>query len=75
MPLVKTTIQKAIKGSFEAVMNQADDKREEALDTLSGQLADAVINAIKSVTITYSTGLVAPPAGGPVTGTFTCTIS
>lgn len=31
-------------------------------------IATAIIDTIKSMTITYTTGLVAPSSGGPVTG-------
>ena len=55
--LVKQTIKSEIKSAFTEVMNQADDD----------------INAIKSATITYTTGLVT--SMGPVTGTFGNTIS
>ena len=55
-------------------MNQADGDRDGALDKVSdNKLADAIINAIKSATITYTTGLVT--SIGPVTGTFGNTIS
>lgn len=55
-------------------MNQ-EEGREDALDKVADKIADAVINAIKSAQITYSAGLVAPAMGGPVTGTFNCTIT
>ena len=55
------------------MMNQEDD-RDAALDRVADRLADAVMAAIKSVAINYTTGLVAPPSGGPVTGVFSCTI-
>ena len=73
--LVKETIKGEVKAAFTAVMNQADVKREDALDKVVDKIADAVINAIKSVTIAYTAGLVAPPMGGAVTGTFECQIS
>ena len=72
--LTKGTIQSEIKEAFQAVMDQQEG-REEALDTLSGKIADAVINAIKSVQITYSAGLTTPVGGGAVTGTFQYSIS
>ncbi len=77
MPLVHTTIKEEIKAAYAAVMDQAGEDREGALDIVADKIATAVENAIKSMTITYSSGLIAPPgtAGGPVTGTFTFTIS
>ena len=73
MTLVKATIKASVKTAFTEVMNQEDD-RAGALDKVADALADAGIAAIKSATITYTAGLVAPPSGGPVTGTFGCTI-
>lgn len=75
MALVKNTIKKGIKDAFTSVMDQADADREGALDKVADKIADTVIEAIKSVQITYTTGLVAPPTGGAVTGKFTYTIS
>lgn len=74
MPLVKATIKLGIKSAFTEVMNQ-EDGREAALDKLADKIADTVVDAIKSVKITYSAGLTAPSGGGPVTGTFNCTLS
>lgn len=71
--LVKQTIKSEIKSAFTEVMNQANDDRDGALYKVSDKLADAIINAIKSATITYTTGLVT--SMGPVTGTFGNTIS
>ncbi|MFI3322083.1 MAG: hypothetical protein R3Y50_06115 [Rikenellaceae bacterium] len=73
MALVHATIKNEVKAAFTEVMNQSDDDREGAIDRLSDKIATAVENAIKSMTITYSTGLVAPT--GAVTGTFTYTIT
>ncbi|MFR9545357.1 MAG: hypothetical protein SNJ29_07240 [Rikenellaceae bacterium] len=77
MALVHATIKSEVAAAFEAVMTQADDDRSGAIDTVADKIATAIENAIKSMEITYSTGLVAPAgtAGGPVTGTFTYTIS
>lgn len=72
--LVKATIKREIKSAFTQVMNDQGD-RNEAIDKVADKIADAVVNAIKSTQITYSAGLVAPPMGGAVTGTFTYTIT
>lgn len=37
----------------------------------STRLANAIINTVKSMTMTYTTGLIAPSGGGPVTGVLT----
>lgn len=68
MALVKAVIKGDIKTAFEAVMNQADDKRADAIDAVADKLADAVINAIKSQTISV-VGVVT--VGSPTTQTQT----
>lgn len=72
--LVKATIKEEIKSAFTQVMNDKGD-RDVAIDKVADKIADAVVNAVKSAQITYSAGLVAPPMGGAVTGTFTYTIT
>lgn len=74
MPLNKEKIKGDIYSAFESVMNQ-EEGREDALNKLADKIADSVIAAITSATITYTAGLVAPAGGGPVTGDFGCTIS
>ena len=75
MAMVKDKIKADIKQAFTQVMDQQDDDRNGALDKLSGTIADAVMAAVASATITYTAGLTAPAGGGPVTGTFNCKIS
>ena len=60
---------------IESGLDTVESSREDALDKVADKIADAMMNAIKSATITYTTGLVAPAAGGPVTGKFECEIS
>lgn len=69
--MVKAAIKAEIKSAYTQVMNDTDD-REASIDKVSDVLADAVINAVKSITITYIAGLTSPM--GPVTGTFQFTI-
>lgn len=69
MALVHDDIKNNIVAAFKAVMDQEED-REAAIDTVADKLAKAVEDAIKSATIMYTSGLVAPTGGGPVTGTF-----
>ncbi|MEG1554588.1 MAG: hypothetical protein RRZ64_08530 [Rikenellaceae bacterium] len=71
--MVKEEIKNNIKSAFNNVRGDTYDA-DISLDTLSDILADAVIDAIKSMKITYTTGLSAPPTGGPVTGVFNYTI-
>ena len=74
MPLVKETIKTEIKTAFEQVMNQSDDDRAGAIDKVADKIASTIVEAIKSVQITYAGGLVAPAMGGPLTGIFKYTI-
>lgn len=69
MALVHDDIKNNIVAAFKAVMDQEED-REAAIDTVADKLAQAIEDAIKSATIMYTSGLVAPTGGGPVTGTF-----
>lgn len=73
MALNEATIKAGVKDAFTAVMNQEED-REGALDKLSSQIAKTIVAAIKSAEVTYVSGLVAPPSGGPVTGKLIHTI-
>lgn len=70
--LIHETIKAEIEAAFTEVMNQ-EEGREQALSTVADKIATAVENAIKSMTITYTTGLVT--SMGPVTGVFQYTIS
>lgn len=70
MALVKATIKSQIEKAFTEVMNDHSDDREGAISRVADILADAVMNAIKSATVVYTTGLIAPPTGGAVTGVF-----
>lgn len=74
MPLVKETIKAGIKSAFVSVMEDTGD-REAALDKVADKIAATVIDAIKSVQITYEGGLATPPMGGAVTGFFQYTLS
>ena len=71
MALVKETIKAEVKQAFVQVMNDTED-REASIDQVAESLAEAMVNAIQSITITYVGGLSAPT--GAVTGTFRCTI-
>lgn len=70
MALNKSSLQSAIKSAYKN-MKDSDGDEEATLDTLSGKLAEAIDTYVKAATIVYSTGLIAPPGGGPVTGAFT----
>lgn len=70
--LTKPTIKNEIKNAFTLVMEQ-EEGREDAIEKVADKLADAMINAIKSMEITYTAGLTT--SAGPVTGIFNCQIS
>ena len=72
MALVKEVIEAEIKNAYVQVMDDTEG-REASIDKVAAALADAVMNAIQSITITYVGGLASPL--GPVTGTFQFTIS
>ena len=60
-----------IKRDIIEAMNSVKDKetdRDQAINTFADKLADSIINAIRSSTIEYITGLTSP--SGPVTGIF-----
>jgi hypothetical protein len=60
------------KAQLEAKFIQilSDPKTESNVATVSAALADAVDEYVKGALIVYTSGLVAPSGGGPVTGTF-----
>jgi uncharacterized protein (DUF2342 family) len=70
--LVKETIKQGFIDACTAVIDDQSDDRQGALDRVAEGYAQTVIDAIKSMTITYISGLA--NGGGPVTGTFECTI-
>ena len=59
MALVKETIKAEVKQAFVQVMN-ATESREASIDRVAESLAEAMVNAIQSITITYVGGLSAP---------------
>ena len=74
MSLDKATLKASIKQALLDQRNNTDNPTGSA-DDLAGKIADAVDTYVKGIGITYTTGLAAPSGGGPVTGTFTYTIS
>lgn len=73
MPLSAPTLKEAIKAAMIAQRTAAD--ADAAADDFAGQLASAIEGFVKSLQITYTAGLAAPPGGGPVTGMFEYTLS
>lgn len=65
--LNKSNIKRDIIEAINSVKDQETD-RDQAIDTFADKLADSIMNAIRSSTIEYITGLISP--SGLVTGTF-----
>lgn len=63
-----------IKLAFEAEQTEENDHNA-SLDRISQKIAQAVVDEIKQAKVNYTTGLIAPSGGGPVTGVITHTIS
>jgi hypothetical protein len=56
-------------------MQLEDKDANNAKVLFAKEMAKAVVEELKEIKIIYTTGLVAPSGGGPVTGTITHTIS
>lgn len=66
-----------MKGKIVAVMKQTREETKDpdgSMNLFAEKMAEAIIEEIKELKIIYTTGLVAPPSGGPVTGTIEATI-
>ncbi len=74
MSLSKPTLKGAIKTALLAQRNNTTDPAQ-AADDLADAIANSVDAYLKSLTITYTSGLVAPSGGGPVTGTLVYTLT
>ncbi len=74
MALVQSRLKAKIKAAFEAEQSEEVDHNA-SLDRIADKLATAIIEEIQFLKVNYTTGLVAPSGGGPVTGTITHTVS
>lgn len=70
--LDKDKLKKSIQSAFLEAKGKIDNP-EAAIEALSGDIANAIDDFVKSIEISYTSGLVAGPY--PVTGTFTYTLS
>ncbi len=70
--LDKDKLKKSIQSAFIEAKGKTDNP-EAAIEALSGHIANAIDDFVKSLEISYTSGLVAGPY--PVTGTFTYTLS
>lgn len=73
MALNDATLKAALRQVFAANIPNPTDQQNAELDAIAGGIATAVSAYVRSIGITYSTGLVAP--NGPVTGTLGYTIN
>lgn len=78
MALVKAIFKAQVKEIFDELKSfdgSSGKSQGEAIEYLADKLATAIDTYIKSATVTSVPTLVAPPGGGPVTGTIANTIS
>ena len=75
MPLDTVTLKNALKSAMLANLPSPGSSQVTEVDTLAGAIANAMQSFVAGATITYTTGLIAPSGGGPVTGVFTNIIS
>lgn len=64
MPLNKAELETQLKQIL------SDPKTESNVDAVAAAIANAVDVYVKGALIVYTSGLIAPSGGGPVTGTF-----
>ena len=75
MALDTVTLKNALKSAFLANLPSPSSAQITEVDAMAGTIATAMQSFVTGATITYTTGLVAPSGGGPVTGIFTNIIS
>ncbi len=75
MPLDTITLKNTLSSALQANLPAPGPAQIAEIDTLAGIIANAMQVFVTGATITYTSGLVAPGGGGPVTGVFTNTIS
>ena len=75
MALNTTSLSSALQSAFLANLGAATAEQTTQIQNMSNSIASAIQAFVESATITYSTGLIAPAGGGPVTGLFGSTIS
>jgi len=68
-------LKAGIKAAFEANMPSPTSAQTAAFDVTAGAIADAIVACVETATITYTSGLIAPSGGGPVTGVFGGSVS
>ena len=59
-----------LKTTIKTLLTDMESRTTDAKDEFSTRLADAIDSYVKGATINYQSGLLTPPQGGAVTGTF-----
>lgn len=59
-----------LKVKIAALLSDMMERDETSIEEFATRLATAVVEEVQAADIIYSSGLVAPSGGGPVTGTF-----
>ncbi|MBW7838577.1 MAG: hypothetical protein H3C36_02830 [Chitinophagaceae bacterium] len=59
-----------LKGKIADLLTDMLERDNTSIDEFATRLATAVVEEVQSADIIYTSGLVAPSGGGPVTGTF-----
>lgn len=72
MPLSASRLKGKIKDAYVAAQ-AIDTNREDGLEKFADELSKAIVDEIKNLTITYTTGLTA--GANPVVGTFGNTLT
>ena len=75
MALDTATLKNALKSAFLANLPAPDAGQISQVDTMAAAIANALQVFVEGAAITYSSGLIAPGGGGPVTGIFGNVIS
>lgn len=74
MPLNKDRLKNKLLKIFDECRKDTGNG-DESKEKFADLLADAILEEVQELTITYTTGLIAPSSGGPVTGVLTVKLS
>lgn len=75
MALNSVALRTALHDAYAANLPNITAEQQAALGNMCQQIADAMVAFVSGADVVYTTGLVAPPGGGPVTGVSGMTIS
>ncbi len=59
-----------LKGKIADLLTDMLERDETSIDEFATRLAAAVVEEVQKADVIYTSGLIAPSGGGPVTGTF-----